>query len=170
MLGHMAVTLEKAPWDAGRRQRPAPRPPTPTSRLLLLLSQPLFAVPESRVGSAPADCSPASWETHPLVWSNVLAADHHPSECQEAVAQVADLERAQEMGVPESLTPVLLPGSAGRGLGFQPVSWEASLRSPGPHSQGSPFRKGRNPSRAHAAPALSGAPVERAPLGRGCPL
>lgn len=112
MLGHMSVTLEKAPWDAGRRQRPAPRPPTPTPQLLLL-SQPLFAVPESRVGSAPADCSPASWETHPLVWSNVLAADHHPSECQEAVAQVADLERAQETGVPESLTPVLLPGPAG---------------------------------------------------------
>lgn len=42
-----------------------------------------------------------------------MAADHHPSEYQEAVAQVADLERAQEMGVPESFTPVLLPGPAG---------------------------------------------------------
>lgn len=87
-------------------------------QLLLLLSQPLFAVPDSRVGSIPADCSPASWETHPLVWSKVLAADHHPSKCQEAVTQVADLERAQEKGSPQSLAPVLLLGPTGRGLGF----------------------------------------------------
>lgn len=34
-----------------------------------------------------------SQETHPLVWSNVLAADHHPGQGQEAVAQVAGLGR-----------------------------------------------------------------------------
>ena len=87
--------VEKALWDAGRRQRPA----TPS----LLLSQPLFALPDSRLGSSPADCSPSSWETHPLVWSNVLAADHHPSKCQEAVTQVADLGR--EHRTQSSLSP-----------------------------------------------------------------
>lgn len=44
------------------------------------------AVPGIGLGSTPANHSPASWETHRLVWSNVLAADHHPSQCQEAVA------------------------------------------------------------------------------------
>lgn len=73
----MSVTPEKAPWDARRRQRPAAP----------------FAVPDNGPGSTPADRGPASWETHPLVWSNVLAADHHASKCQKAVTQVVDLER-----------------------------------------------------------------------------
>lgn len=41
--------------------------------------------------------APASWETHPLIWSDILATDHHPGQCQEAVAQIADLrERERE--------------------------------------------------------------------------
>lgn len=44
------------------------------------------AVPDIGLGSTPPNHSPASWETHRQVWSNVLAADHHPSQCQEAVA------------------------------------------------------------------------------------
>lgn len=40
--------------------------------------------------------APASWETHPLIGSNVLATDHDPSQCQEAVAQIADLGRESE--------------------------------------------------------------------------
>lgn len=64
----------------------------PAPQGLLPPESPTLAAPDHGLVSAPTDHSPASQETHPLVRSNVLAADHHPSQCQEAVAQVADLE------------------------------------------------------------------------------
>lgn len=54
------------------------------------LSLPLSAAPDRGLASIPA-----SWVTHPLVWSNVLAAHHNPGQHQKAVAQVTDLERAE---------------------------------------------------------------------------
>lgn len=66
---------------------------------------PGLALPDSGLGSTPANHSPASCETHPLVWSNVLASDHCPGKGPGAVAQVADLEsehRRQETPTPHS--------------------------------------------------------------------
>lgn len=64
------------------------------------------AVPNSGLGAIPVNPTllggedtaghphpnPGPRETHPLVWSDVLAADNHPSQRQKAVAQVAGLE------------------------------------------------------------------------------
>ena len=49
-----------------------------------------WGLPQIRVLMWQSNCK-QQLQVSLLVWGNVLAADHHPSKCEEAVTQVADL-------------------------------------------------------------------------------
>lgn len=85
-LGQYPLGMPRGTLGEGRHLAPL---------ALFFLSLPLLAAPDSGLASISS-----SWVTYPLVWSNVLAADHHPGQCQKAVAQVADLERTERDRLP----------------------------------------------------------------------